>query len=224
MSASSRVRSTGALLLALALTACATSAVTLKPVFERPVTAGPRVEPAPCTLRVLRIDDERLDPGVLGQMGPREVLAPADRQRWLRSVIAGLEPSGVKVEFGSQPQGPGMDIDARVTLQSAWVSALPDAKNSSVVFAVQYLSHGVTIKSADYRGSASEVNWANGSEEIQDLVDEVIQQALAQMAGDFRRLCTSSGNAGARPVSPASASCGRRGRPRSRSNAGRGFS
>lgn len=177
----------------LALTACATSAVTLKPVFSPPIAAAPRVEPAACALRVLQIEDDRLDPGVLGQMGPREVLAPADRQRWLRSVIAGLGPAGVRVEFGARPQERQPHIEARITLQSAWVAALPDTKTSSVVLAVQYLSHGVPMKSAAYRGSVSEANWVNGSGEIQDMVDEAIQRALLQMAGDFRIVCRNSG-------------------------------
>lgn len=175
----------------LALCACATSPVVLAPVFNPPVAAGPPVEPAPCVLRVIQIMDDRLDPSVLGQMGPREVLAPADRQRWLRSVMAGLGPLGVRVEFDSRPQEPARHIDARITLESAWVAALPDTKTSSVVLAAQYLSRGVPIKSVTYRGSASEVNWANGGGEIQNMVDGVIQQALVQMAGDFRALCRS---------------------------------
>lgn len=100
-----------------------------------------------------------------------------------------MRPWVSPASLASHHRNPARHIDARITLESAWVAALPATKTSSVVFAVQYLSDGAPIKTANYRGSASEANWANGGGEIQSMMDGVIQQALVQMAGDFRALC-----------------------------------
>jgi hypothetical protein len=53
-----------------------------------------------CTLRVVNVIDDRMDPSVLGNVGGRTVKGPADTQAWLHSVIGGLRNTGIVVEFG----------------------------------------------------------------------------------------------------------------------------
>jgi hypothetical protein len=190
---------------ALALAGCVdTTSVTLRPLlWPTGATAG-HVEPVACTLQVMQIADGRLDPSVLGQVGPREVLMPRHEQAWLRSIMSALGTLGIAVRFGPASSDPAPHIEARVTLERAWVESIATAEAASVVLKVEYLRHGVPIKSADYRGSADQLDWDDGSEPIQNMVDAVITQVLVKMAGDFRTVCRDARTA--RPASQRSLS------------------
>lgn len=175
---------------ALALAGCVdTTPVTLRSQFWPSTVTVRRVEPVACTLRVVQIVDSRLDPSVLGQVGPREVLIPHHEQEWLRSIVGALGTLGIAVRFGPASNDPAPHIEARVTLERAWVESIASAEAASVVLTVEYLRHGVPMKSADYRGSADQLDWDDGSEPIQNMMDAVLTQVLVQMAGDFRALC-----------------------------------
>jgi hypothetical protein len=145
-----------------------------------------------CRLRVLEIQDDRMDPSVLGSVAGRTVHAPTDAQAWLRSVIAGLDRSGILVEFAPDA-APGIaDLDARAELNTAWVSSATTAKTASVVLYLQLLRADQLVKTADYRGSISSPNWSSTQDEIQRMIDRAFDQVIAEAASDIRSVCLGS--------------------------------
>lgn len=142
-----------------------------------------------CTLRVVAIIDDRMDPTVLGNVGGRTVKGPPDPQAWLHSVIGGLRSSGIAVQFGDA-ENASADLSARAELKTAWVSSATTAKIASVVLNLKYFRSGSMIKSADYRGSISTPNWASGRQEIQSMIDRAFDQALSQAAADTLAACS----------------------------------
>ena len=144
-----------------------------------------------CTLRVVDVIDDRMDPTVLGNVGGRTVKGPPDPQAWLHSVIGGLRSTGIAVEFGDAETASG-DLSARAELKTAWVSSAATAKIASVVLNLQYFRSGSMIKSADYRGSISTPNWINSQPEIQSMIDRAFDQALSQAAVDTLAACSAA--------------------------------
>lgn len=142
-----------------------------------------------CALRIVQITDDRLDPKIMGVVGGRTVRAPPNTETWYRSVMSGLEPMGIPVTFGPEAGDSGTSIYAALELKSAWVSSATETKAASAVLAVRYFVRGTQIKSAEYRGSVSRLNWDSGDVEIQRMVDEVMQQILLQVSADVRTLC-----------------------------------
>jgi hypothetical protein len=154
-----------------------------------PTTARTQSKPVPCTLRIGQILDDRMDPTVLGQVGGRTVRSPADTQVWLRAVISRLAGQGIVVEFAGERDAQSTAIYADAKLKSVWVDSAATAKLASVVLNMQYSYRGTSIKTADYRGSVSTVNWNNTNNEVQGMVDDALAQVLMQLANDFRTLC-----------------------------------
>jgi hypothetical protein len=144
-----------------------------------------------CTLRVVDVIDDRMDPTVLGNVGGRTVKGPSDPQAWLHSVIGGLRSTGIAVEFGDAETA-SADLSARAELKTAWVSSAATAKIASVVLNLQYFRSGSMIKSADYRGSISTPNWINSQPEIQSMIDRAFDQALSQAAVDTLAACSAA--------------------------------
>jgi outer membrane lipoprotein SlyB len=144
-----------------------------------------------CTLRVVDIVDDRMDPTVLGSVGGRTVKGPSDPQAWLHSVIGGLRSTGIAVEFGDAETA-SAGLSAKAELKTAWVSSAATAKIASVVLNLQYFRSGSMIKSADYRGSISTPNWGSGQQEIQSMIDQAFDQALAQAAVDTLAACSAA--------------------------------
>lgn len=142
-----------------------------------------------CTLRVVNIIDDRMDPTVLGNVGGRTVKGPPDPQAWLQSVIGGLRNTGIAVQFGDA-ETISADLSAKAELKTAWVSSATTAKIASVVLNLQYFRSGSMIKSADYRGSVSTPNWGSGQQEIQSMIDRAFEQALSQAAADTLAVCS----------------------------------
>jgi hypothetical protein len=144
-----------------------------------------------CTLRVVKVIDDRMDPTVLGNVGGRTVKGPPDPQAWLHSVIGGLRNTGIAVEFGDAETA-SADLSANAELKTAWVSSAATAKIASVVLNLQYFRSGSMIKSADYRGSISTPNWSSGEHEIQSMIDRAFDQALSQAAADTLAACSAA--------------------------------
>jgi hypothetical protein len=187
-SRSPAVRAGACTWLALATVACAP--ITANTAYV-PRTAAPRTQlpQAACRLLVVEIVDDRLDPSMLGAVGGRTVHAPADMQAWMRSVLGGLDRSGIAVEFGDLNKADSSELVAKAELKTAWVSSATTAKTASVVLAMRYFRAGTQIKAADYRGSISATNWASTQDEIQGMIDRAFDQVLAQAAGDIRVAC-----------------------------------
>jgi hypothetical protein len=189
MNALIRISTLVGVCLMLGLSGCApmTASAAYTPHVARS-NAVPRVS---CTLRVVDVIDDRMDPTVLGNVGGRTVKGPPDPQAWLHSVIGGLRNTGIEVEFGNADAASG-DLSAKAELKTAWVSSAATAKIASVVLNLQYFRSGSMIKSADYRGSISTPNWSSGQYEIQSMIDRAFDQALAQAAADTLAACSAT--------------------------------
>lgn len=140
-------------------------------------------------MRVVEIVDDRTDPSVLGAVAGRTVRAPADMHAWMRSVIGGLDRSGIAVEFDDQEAAGPSELVAKAELKTAWVSSATTAKTASVVLSLRYFRAGELIKAADYRGSISAPNWGSTQDEIQRMIDRAFDQVLSQAAADIRAAC-----------------------------------
>jgi hypothetical protein len=140
-------------------------------------------------MRIVAVTDERMDPTVLGVVGGRTVRAPSDAQAWIRSVLRGLQAAGIQVEFAdSDSEAPGT-FNTRVLLRTAWVSSATTAKLANVVFNIEYRGGAATPGATDYRGHISSPNWNSTDDELQSVVNRAFDQALEQIATDFRSMC-----------------------------------
>jgi hypothetical protein len=189
MSSVTRISTLAGVYLMLALAGC--GPMTASTAYTPRVAMGKSVAHASCTLRVVDVIDDRMDPTVLGNVGGRNVKGPSDPQAWLHSVIGGLRSNGIAVEF-AEAETTSADLSAKGELKTAWVSSAATAKIASVVLNLQYFRSGSMIKSADYRGSISTPNWGSGQQEIQSMIDRAFDQALSQAAADTLALCSSA--------------------------------
>jgi hypothetical protein len=189
MSGMIRISTPLAVCLMLVLAGCApmtaSSAYTPRVAISKPVAH------VSCTLRIVDVIDDRMDPTVLGNVGGRTVKGPPDPQAWLHSVIGGLRGTGIAVEFGNADTA-SADLSAKAELKTAWVSSAATAKIASVVLNLKYFRSGSMIKSADYRGSISTPNWSSGQNEIQSMIDRAFDQALSQAAADTLAVCSAA--------------------------------
>jgi hypothetical protein len=184
-----RIATPAAVCLIFVVAGCAP--MTASTAYTPRVAMSKTVAHASCTLRVVNVIDDRMDPTVLGNVGGRTVKGPPDPQAWLHSVIGGLRNSGIAVEFGD-PDTTSADLSAKAELKTAWVSSAATAKIASVVLNLQYFRSGSLIKSADYRGSISTPNWSSGQQEIQSMIDRAFEQALSQAATDTLAACSAA--------------------------------
>lgn len=175
--------------LLLAMAGCAP--MTASTAYTPHVAARNTAARTTCTLRVVQVIDDRMDPSVLGNVGGRTVKGPPDAQAWLHSVIGGLRNTGIEVEFGDA-EATSAALSAKAELKTAWVSSAATAKIASVVLNLQYFRSGTLIKSADYRGSISTPNWSSGQYEIQSMIDRALEQALSQAAADTLAACSAA--------------------------------
>ena len=83
----------------------------------------------------------------------------------------------------------GDGLTASVTLLTLWVAGITSAKTGSMVISVRYARNGAVVKSANYRGTNSEPNWFNSSDEIQSMIDDAAEQVVRAMSVDLSSLC-----------------------------------
>jgi hypothetical protein len=190
MNIMTRISTLTGVLLMLVAAGCAP--MTASTAYTPRVATNHAVAHVACTLRVVNVIDDRMDPTVLGNVGGRTVKGPPDPQAWLHSVIGGLRSTGIAVEFGDANTA-SADLSAKAELKTAWVSSAATAKTASVVLNLQYFRSGSMIKSADYRGSISTPNWSSGQHEIQSMIDRAFDQALSQAAADTLAACSVAG-------------------------------
>jgi len=187
MNAIIRVSRLAGVCLMLVVAGCAP--MTASTAYTPRVAMSNAVARVSCTLHVVKVIDDRMDPTVLGSVGGRTVKGPPDPQAWLHSVIGGLRNTGIAVVFGDA-ETTSADLSAKAELKTAWVSSAATAKIASVVLNLQYFRSGSMIKSADYRGSISTPNWSSGQHEIQSMIDRAFDQALSQAAADTLAACS----------------------------------
>jgi hypothetical protein len=152
-----------------------------------PASGDPSVQG--CKLAIIDIGDSRLDPTTIGSMGARVVHGPTDARAWLGNVLKTLSRYGVDVSFPSPGAAPGGDLTASVTLVTLWVAPIATAKTGSVVIDVRYARDGAVVKRTNYRGTNSEPNWFNSSDEIQSMIDDTAEQVVTAMRDDLSSLC-----------------------------------
>jgi hypothetical protein len=184
-----RISTLAGVCLMLVVAGCAP--MTASTAYTPRVAMSKAVARVSCTLRVVKVIDDRMDPTVLGNVGGRTVKGPPDPEAWLHSVIGGLRNTGIAVEFGDA-ETTSADLSAKAELKTAWVSSAATAKIASVVLNLQYFRSGSMIKSADYRGSISTPNWSSGQHEIQSMIDRAFDQALSQAAADTLAACSAA--------------------------------
>jgi hypothetical protein len=184
-----RISTLAAVCLIFVVAGCAP--MTASTAYTPRVAMSKTVAHVSCTLRVVNVIDDRMDPTVLGNVGGRTVKGPPDPQAWLHSVIGGLRNTGIEVQFG-EADTTSAELSAKAELKTAWVSSAATAKIASVVLNLQYFRSGSMIKSADYRGSISTLNWSSGQQEIQSMIDRAFDQALSQAAADTLAACSAA--------------------------------
>ena len=163
----------------------------LTPTFkDRDRPDGGQKTDSTCSVGFAEIVDERRSPELVGVIGKRSVLAPADSQSWMRAVLRGLNARGVKALFDAagRPGGP----TARFVLKTAWVAESVDTYSAVVVVTVQ--AQGADGRAVDrtYRGRvARTAYWSGGVDTMQSAVDGAFADALDAIAADLKPLCQS---------------------------------
>lgn len=181
-----------------ALSGCTTSPpYTLTGSFADPDTSTPSAprarfgkNAASCPLQIGRVSDLRAQPAILGNVAGRAVRAPESVEAWLNNVLgAGLRSRGVAPYFDRRPEGVNDPLTADVALRTAWVSDLHTSKNATAVLSLRLMRGDSVLKTQDYRGADTVMNWASGDGELQRMVDRAFGRALDQIAADVRATC-----------------------------------
>ncbi len=149
-----------------------------------------------CAVNITELSDPRRAPDVLGMMGNRAIVAPADREAWLRSVFeVGLHARGFAATF-TTPDASAATPDAnagdalivRVSVRSIWLSTVGMNKTAAAVLHVA-ASRGSQTHEADYRGDVVLANWAGTQTEFNGALERAFARALDAIAVDLRPLC-----------------------------------
>ncbi|HEX6397024.1 MAG TPA: hypothetical protein VFZ95_06345, partial [Steroidobacteraceae bacterium] len=159
--------------------------------------SAPRVHLAknqvPCPLQIGRVADLRTQPAILGNVAGRTVRAPESVEAWLNNVLgAGLRSRGISPYFDRRPEGVADPLTADVALRTAWVSDLHTSKSSTAVLNLRLMRGDSVVKTQDYRGTDTVMNWASGDGELQRMIDRAFGRALDQIAADVRAACPRS--------------------------------
>lgn len=139
------------------------------------------------------MSDARPSPQMLGVVRGRAVYAPEDTATWLRSIVDGLKSRGVTPLFAQDGPVTPDGIEAKVSLQIAWMTNTGENITSTAVLHVQAGRSGALNIDKSYRGSGSRMTVMTGSppEELQKGIDGAIGKALDSIATDLRQLCKS---------------------------------
>jgi hypothetical protein len=169
---------------AAALVACSTAPIGLSSQFDPPSRASyvsgkpPASQAELCRIQIAHFTDMRPDSQTMGAMGVRTVRA--DTGAWVRSGIESLARDS-RIRFVSAPSEADLSID--VELLKAYVMTITVDKSSNVAVRIRYFRKGTPQGDALYRGTDTDVNWANGDDETQ----EALNRALANMLEDVDR-------------------------------------
>lgn len=166
------------------------------PLYVEPAPEGggsaatPATAPAPgCAVQIAEISDPRRAPEVLGMIVTfRSIVAPQDRQAWLRSVFeVGLSARGFTPTFATPAaEGATSAPGARISVRAIWLSTLATNKSASVVLT---MSNGPEGGTRIYRGDLTSVNWAGTTSEFNTILNRAFALALDSMAADLRAQC-----------------------------------
>ena len=158
---------------------------------DRADDSAPHASPGPaCTIAFTRISDERRSPEMAGVIGQRGVLAPVDVDMWLRAVLGGLTPRGIRPVFGSDAAAEATAPTATFALQTAWISSTDVTYTGAVAIHLTAQGAGETVIDKIYRGRATRTAyWSGGVDTLQSAMDGAFADALDAMAIDLGKAC-----------------------------------
>lgn len=143
-----------------------------------------------CTVKIVELKDARTSPEMFGVVDGRAIYAPKDIPKWLRSIVDGLKPRGVTPRFDDAGEAAPAMLEARVTLQTAWLSNVRGNITSTAVLHVQARNPAGATIDKPYRGSVARILWWSKPAEAQEGIDDALSRALDAAAVDMRQLCT----------------------------------
>ncbi len=139
-------------------------------------------------LRLIKIEDRRIDKVALGSVAGRPVRAPQDTEAWIQGLLRTLPAKGVNVSFPGAHAPSEQGVQAEAQLVTAWVSSLATSMSANVVMRFRFLRADGSTDERDYRGYETSVNWNSGDDEIQVLLNEAFNKALTKVAADVTEL------------------------------------
>lgn len=174
---------------AAALAACSTQPIGLSSQFDPPSRAsyasGKAAAPAEaCRIRIAQFVDMRPDSQSMGAIGVRTV--HADTGAWVRSGIESLARDP-RIQFVGATSEADLSID--VELLKAYVMSMTVDKSSNVALRIRYARKGAAQGDALYRGTDTDVNWANGDGETQQSLNRALANLLEDVDQDILARC-----------------------------------
>ena len=175
---------------AAALAACSTAPIGLSSQFDPPSRASyasgkPPALPAElCRVQIAHFTDMRPDSQTMGAMGAHTV--QADTGAWVRSGLESLARDS-RIRFVGTASEADLSID--VELLKAYVMTITVDKASNVALRIRYSRNGAPQGDALYRGTDTDVNWANGDGETQETLNRALANLLEDVDRDLLARC-----------------------------------
>lgn len=167
------------------------------PLYEEPARAADVPAPpsaAGCRVHIVQLTDRARAPEVFGAIVTfRTIAAPADREAWLRSVFeVGLSARGFKPSFATAGSDVAVDPSAvmtRIGFQNVWISTLGTNKNGTIVLRAASARGALPTDERVYRSDKTSVNMWGTRNEFNGLLNQVVAEALDDLAVDLRTQC-----------------------------------
>ena len=168
------------------------------PLYEEPARAADAPAPpsaAGCRVHIVQLTDRARAPEVFGAIVTfRTIAAPADREAWLRSVFdVGLTARGFKPSFATPGSEAVVDpsvVMTRIRFQNVWISTLGTNKNGTIVLRAASARGAQPTAERVYRSDKTSVNMWGTRNEFNGLLNQVVAEALDDLAVDLREQCT----------------------------------
>jgi hypothetical protein len=143
-----------------------------------------------CRLKIRSVVDERRSPEMIGVYFNRAIHAPADRDAWLRSIVAALQSRKISVEFVQNGDGASTAAPIDMALTKAWIGNTESNMSANIVVRLKTTNAAGVVFEQSYRGGASHMSyWSGGPGELQRSFDTAVSRVLDAMAADLHKLC-----------------------------------
>ena len=130
-----------------------------------------------CSFRIGQVRDLRTDPAIMGNMGGR-VVQMDDSIAWMNSGLAALAGDArLTLVRGADPA----DLTLNVEIVKAYIATMTVDKLSAIVVHVRIETAAGNPAPQTLRGSDTDLNWANGTEETQSALDRAMADLLRQI-------------------------------------------
>jgi len=181
----------GMVLACAALSACASTPITVSNSFTPPMGwlatrhAPPKVAPPACRIGLGAIRDTRIDPGSMGSIGYRTIRI-ADSTAWLRSGLLALNRDRRLVVADGTEKA---DIAVEVEVLKAYMMSITTSKTTAVILKLRTSRPGEQTVEQVYRGDDVGGNWNSGEGESQTAFDRALSVALLAIDRDLVARC-----------------------------------